>query len=71
MRSIGYRQVWQYLEGELDWQALKTQGKAATRQLAKRQLTWLRTWPDGVYFNDDDPQLLLKLQHSIQDFRKE
>lgn len=66
MRSIGYRQVWQYLQGELDWQALRDQGRAATRQLAKRQLTWLRTWPQGLYFRDDDPQLLTKLCQSIQ-----
>ena len=42
MRSVGYRQVWQYLEGELDASALNEKAIAATRQLAKRQLTWLR-----------------------------
>lgn len=42
MKSVGYRQVWQYLEGELNTQALREKGIAATRQLAKRQLTWLR-----------------------------
>jgi tRNA dimethylallyltransferase len=48
MRAVGYRQAWAYLEGELDIQALREQGIAATRQLAKRQLTWLRSWPDAV-----------------------
>ena len=42
MRVVGYRQAWRYLEGEIDRQALRASGVAATRQLAKRQLTWLR-----------------------------
>ena len=48
MRAVGYRQAWAYLEGEIDLKALREQGIAATRQLAKRQLTWLRSWPDAV-----------------------
>ncbi|WP_251976926.1 tRNA (adenosine(37)-N6)-dimethylallyltransferase MiaA [Salinicola avicenniae] len=46
MRSVGYRQVWEYLEGACDFATLRERGIAATRQLAKRQLTWLRRWPD-------------------------
>lgn len=46
MRAVGYRQVWRYLDGKIDDQGLFEQGVAATRQLAKRQLTWLRKWPD-------------------------
>jgi len=46
MRSVGYRQVWSYLEGECDATALREKGVAATRQLAKRQLTWLRSFKD-------------------------
>jgi tRNA dimethylallyltransferase len=46
MRSVGYRQVWQYLDGELDYQEMLQNGIAATRQLAKRQLTWLRSMPN-------------------------
>jgi tRNA dimethylallyltransferase len=42
MRCVGYRQVWQYLEGEYDRNELLNRGIYATRQLAKRQLTWLR-----------------------------
>lgn len=42
MRSVGYRQAWEFLEGRLDARALREKGIAATRQLAKRQLTWLR-----------------------------
>lgn len=48
MRAVGYRQAWAHLEGEIDAAALREQGIAATRQLAKRQLTWLRSWPDTV-----------------------
>jgi len=44
MRCVGYRQAWRHLEGEIDATALYEQGAAATRQLAKRQLTWLRSW---------------------------
>ncbi len=43
IRAVGYRQVWNYLEGEYDRQTLQNKGIIATRQLAKRQLTWLRT----------------------------
>jgi tRNA dimethylallyltransferase len=43
MRAVGYRQAWQFLEGEIDREGLRMAGIAATRQLAKRQITWLRT----------------------------
>lgn len=45
MRCVGYRQAWAHLEGQLSATALREQALAATRQLAKRQLTWLRRWP--------------------------
>ena len=48
MRAVGYRQAWAFLEGELDAAGLREKGIAATRQLAKRQLTWLRSWPGAV-----------------------
>jgi tRNA dimethylallyltransferase len=48
MRAVGYRQAWLYLDGVMDLNGLREQGIAATRQLAKRQLTWLRSWPDAV-----------------------
>ena len=44
IKSVGYRQVWQYLEGELDRKAMQERAIMATRQLAKRQFTWLRGW---------------------------
>ena len=43
MRSVGYRQAWSYVEGEVDEATLRVRGIAATRQLAKRQFTWLRS----------------------------
>jgi len=46
MRAVGYRQAWQHLDGETDAAAFREQGIAATRQLAKRQLTWLRARPE-------------------------
>jgi len=46
MRAVGYRQVWEYLEGHYDQKILREKAVAATRQLAKRQLTWLRSFPD-------------------------
>jgi tRNA dimethylallyltransferase len=45
MRCVGYRQAWQALEGEIDRDELRNRGIFATRQLAKRQLTWLRRMP--------------------------
>lgn len=46
MRTVGYRQIWQYLDGEFDWDAMRERGIIATRQLAKRQVTWLRRESD-------------------------
>lgn len=46
MRAVGYRQMWGYLEGEYDLDRARELVIQATRQLAKRQLTWLRGWPD-------------------------
>ncbi|MDT8895989.1 tRNA (adenosine(37)-N6)-dimethylallyltransferase MiaA [Halomonas sp. I1] len=46
MKSVGYRQAWEYLEGQVDRETLRRRGIVATRQLAKRQLTWMRGWPE-------------------------
>lgn len=46
MRCVGYRQMWEYFDGKHDWQEMIFRGVVATRQLAKRQLTWLRSWTD-------------------------
>jgi tRNA dimethylallyltransferase len=51
MRCVGYRQIWQYLEGECDRDTMFDRAVAATRQLAKRQITWLRKQPAGRAFD--------------------
>ncbi|MBA2651460.1 MAG: tRNA (adenosine(37)-N6)-dimethylallyltransferase MiaA [Tatlockia sp.] len=50
MRTVGYRQVIDYLAGDYDYDSLRDKGVAATRQLAKRQMTWLRNWPNARRF---------------------
>lgn len=46
VRCVGYRQMWDYLDGLVSYDEMVYRGIAATRQLAKRQLTWLRSWSD-------------------------
>lgn len=53
IRSVGYRQVWNYLAGEMDANTMQEQAIAATRQLAKRQITWLRTWPNCQFIESE------------------
>lgn len=59
MRAVGYRQVWEYLAGTCDYATLRHKSLVATRQLAKRQLTWLRSWPDVTWLASDDEEELL------------
>jgi tRNA dimethylallyltransferase len=54
IRAVGYRQVWDYLEGELTEEEMRERGVIATRQLAKRQFTWLREWPDLQWLYTED-----------------
>lgn len=65
MRMVGYRQVWGYLAGEYDYHEMVERGVAATRQLAKRQLTWLRSWDDLIVYDPRDPNLLEKVLMSL------
>ncbi len=57
MRTVGYRQVWQYLTALLSYNEMVQQGIAATRQLAKRQLTWLRSYPDVQHMDSSGKDL--------------
>jgi tRNA dimethylallyltransferase len=57
MRCVGYRQAWEYMEGEITEAELLEKGIAATRQLAKRQLTWLRSTPDIIELDCLAPDL--------------
>jgi tRNA dimethylallyltransferase len=61
MRCVGYRQAWEYLEGTIDKAALREKGIVATRQLAKRQLTWLRSLPGIEALDSGDPQLAQRI----------
>ena len=56
MRAVGYRQAVAHLLGECDYAEFVEKGLAATRQLAKRQLTWLRKWPDALEVVSDNPE---------------
>jgi tRNA dimethylallyltransferase len=68
IRAVGYRQVWQYLQGKLDYNEMVDKAIVATRQLAKRQLTWLRSEQELVWFDSLQPnyqQDVLKYLKSI------
>lgn len=54
MRCVGYRQVLDYLAGVEEYASMRAKGIAATRQLAKRQLTWLRHWDDSLVFDPEN-----------------
>jgi len=55
MRCVGYRQAWEHLDGAYDYASMRERGIIATRQLAKRQLTWCRSIPERHIFDCMDP----------------
>ncbi|OUR67624.1 tRNA (adenosine(37)-N6)-dimethylallyltransferase MiaA [Bermanella sp. 47_1433_sub80_T6] len=57
IRAVGYRQVWEYLNGELSYDEMVFKGVVATRQLAKRQITWLRSWSDLHWLDSEADNL--------------
>ncbi|MGL9723618.1 tRNA (adenosine(37)-N6)-dimethylallyltransferase MiaA [Sodalis sp. (in: enterobacteria)] len=59
LRCVGYRQMWSYLAGETDYDDMVFRGICATRQLAKRQMTWLRGWRDVHWLDSDEPAAAL------------
>ncbi|MES2354959.1 MAG: tRNA (adenosine(37)-N6)-dimethylallyltransferase MiaA [Pseudomonadota bacterium] len=61
MRCVGYRQAWQYLDGEFDESVLRERGVVATRQLAKRQLTWLRSMAYVMRFDCLEKNLVARV----------
>ncbi|WP_417598161.1 tRNA (adenosine(37)-N6)-dimethylallyltransferase MiaA [Oceanospirillum sp.] len=69
IRSVGYRQAWEYLDGQYDYDTLVHKGIVSTRQLAKRQITWLRSWPELNWLPAEAPNLrdlaLKKLESSL------
>ncbi len=67
MRCVGYRQTWEVLDGTVPMKELRNRGIFATRQLAKRQLTWLRSMPNRqVVACDDDDALAQVVDAAIQ-----
>lgn len=68
LRSVGYRQVWQYLDGELSYQEMFEKGVAATRQLAKRQLTWMRSWSNLERLTIEDNNLQGRVYRLVDEF---
>ncbi len=68
MRAVGYRQAIDYLEGRTDWAGFHLAGVAATRQLAKRQMTWMRSMPDVTLLDPLEPGTLdamVDLMHQV------
>ncbi|MEZ7205922.1 tRNA (adenosine(37)-N6)-dimethylallyltransferase MiaA [Pseudoalteromonas sp. DY56-GL79] len=65
IRCVGYRQMWEYLAGECDYNEMVFKGVAATRQLAKRQLTWLRGWQDVTWLDTDSQENLQRVLTSL------
>ena len=68
MRCVGYRQMWEYQEGEVDYATMRDKGIFATRQLCKRQLTWLRGMDDTVEVECLAPGLTGRVKDLIQSF---
>lgn len=66
MRCVGYRQVWEYLEGCYDYDAMRDKGVVATRQLAKRQITWLRSEKDIELFDPLRPGVFDRILKSLE-----
>jgi len=61
IKSVGYRQAWTYLDGEYDYAEMTEKAIAATRQLAKRQFTWLRKETDAVWLESQESELLARI----------
>ncbi len=68
IRSVGYRQIWQYMDGELSLSEAKERAVIATRQLAKRQYTWLRSWPNINWFDSLDLKEVARCKQDINHF---
>lgn len=69
IRCVGYRQMWQYLNDEIDYDEMVFRGVCATRQLAKRQLTWLRSWSNLTWLTTNDESNLQHLLTCLAKFK--
>lgn len=68
LRAVGYRQAWAYLCGTLSFAEMQQQAIAATRQLAKRQLTWLKRWQQATWLDSENSQVVTQAMTSISTF---
>jgi tRNA dimethylallyltransferase len=66
MRCVGYRQLWEYLDGAVDYRTMRDKGIFATRQLCKRQLTWLRSMPERQVVDCCDPHATARVVELIE-----
>ncbi|MEX3931388.1 tRNA (adenosine(37)-N6)-dimethylallyltransferase MiaA [Paraburkholderia phymatum] len=66
MRCVGYRQAWEYLDGETDYDTMRDKGIFATRQLCKRQLTWLRAMPERIVIDCCADDATAQALHAIE-----
>lgn len=69
IRCVGYRQMWQYLNNEIDHDEMVFRGVCATRQLAKRQLTWLRSWSNLTWLTTNDKSNLQQVLTCLAKFK--
>ncbi|KQV53831.1 MULTISPECIES: tRNA (adenosine(37)-N6)-dimethylallyltransferase MiaA [unclassified Duganella] len=65
IRCVGYRQAWEYMDGSIDYAAMRETGIIATRQLCKRQLTWLRSMPERIMVDCCAPDASEQLQQQV------
>ena len=65
MRSVGYRQVCEFLEGNISYDEMIFKGVTATRQLAKRQMTWLRSWKNLIWLSESSKDMSKEILHKV------
>ena len=68
MKSVGYRQVCEFLRDEIDHDVMMERAINSTRQLSKRQITWLKGWKNLISM-DNDANLLLKVEDLIKSYK--
>lgn len=68
IRAVGYRQAWEFLDGQVSAGEFRDRGVFATRQLAKRQITWLRSELDARTFDPDQPAILARASDAVELF---
>jgi tRNA dimethylallyltransferase len=71
MKCVGYRQIWNYLDGDMTLPEATERAIIATRQLAKRQYTWLRSWPDAEWFDPLNEKSCIAVKQRILNFSQQ